>query len=51
VFVNPVVIGSGTEALPHDVRVDLDLLDEHRFASGVVHLHYRAGAERGGPGS
>jgi hypothetical protein len=28
-------------ALPDDVRVDLELLDEHRFANGVVHLHHR----------
>jgi dihydrofolate reductase len=41
-FVHPVVVGGGTAALPHGARVDLDLLDEHRFASGVVHLHYLA---------
>jgi hypothetical protein len=23
------------------VFLDLELVDEHRFASGVVHLHYR----------
>jgi dihydrofolate reductase len=40
-FVNPVVVGGGTSALPDDIRLDLELLDEHRFASGVVHLHYR----------
>ena len=39
-FLNPVVVGGGTRALPDDVRLDLELLDEHRFASGVVHLHY-----------
>jgi hypothetical protein len=22
------------------VRIELDLLDEHRFGGGVVHLHY-----------
>jgi len=31
-------------ALPDDVRVGLELLDERRFGNGVVHLHYRAGA-------
>ena len=41
-FVTPVVVGGGTSWLPDDVRVDLELLDERRFASGVVHLHYRA---------
>jgi dihydrofolate reductase len=39
-FLNPVVIGSGTRALPGGVRLDLDLVDEHRFANGVVHLHH-----------
>jgi hypothetical protein len=27
--------------LPAGVRVNVELLDERRFASGVVHLHYR----------
>jgi dihydrofolate reductase len=40
-FVTPVVVGGGTPALPGGVRVGLELLGEHRFASGVVHLHYR----------
>ena len=40
-FVVPVVIGGGTRALPGGVRVRLELLDEHRFGSGVVHLRYR----------
>jgi dihydrofolate reductase len=39
-FLNPVV-GGGNPALPSDVRLELELLDEHRFGSGVVHLHYR----------
>jgi dihydrofolate reductase len=40
-FVNPVVVGGGNPALPDHVRVQLELLDERRFGSGVVHLHYR----------
>ncbi|HEV1992632.1 MAG TPA: dihydrofolate reductase family protein [Candidatus Dormibacteraeota bacterium] len=40
-FVNPVVVGGGKQSLPDDVRVDLELVDERRFGSGVVHLHYR----------
>jgi dihydrofolate reductase len=40
-FLNPIVVGGGKCALPVDVPVRLDLLDEHRFRSGVVHLHYR----------
>ncbi len=42
VFVTPIVVGGGKHWLPNDVRVRLDLLDERRFASGVVYLHYRA---------
>jgi dihydrofolate reductase len=40
-FLNPVVVGGGTRALPDDVRLDLELVDERRFGSGVVHLHHR----------
>jgi dihydrofolate reductase len=40
-IVSPVVVGGGNPSLPHGVRVDLELLDERRFANGVVHLHYR----------
>jgi hypothetical protein len=37
----PAVVGGGTQALPDGVRLDLDLLDERRFASGVIYLRYR----------
>ena len=40
-FVAPVVIGGGKRSLPDKVRLELELLDERRFANGVVHLHYR----------
>ncbi len=40
-LVSPVLVGAGTSALPADVRLDLDLLDERRFDDGVIHLHYR----------
>ncbi len=40
-FLTPIVVGGGKRALPTDVRVELDLLDERRFDSGVVYLHYR----------
>jgi dihydrofolate reductase len=43
-FLTPVLVGGGTAALPNDVRLDLELLDERRFAGGVVHLHYRTRA-------
>ena len=40
-FLTPVVVGGGKRALPDGVRLTLELLDERRFGSGVVHLHYR----------
>jgi dihydrofolate reductase len=40
-FLASIVVGGGNRALPDDVRVPLELLDERRFGSGVVHLHYR----------
>jgi dihydrofolate reductase len=39
-FVCPIAVGGGKRALPDDVRVQLELLDEHRFGSGVVHVRY-----------
>ncbi len=41
VFVVPIVVGGGIQALPSHVRLQLELLDERRFGGGVVHLHYR----------
>jgi dihydrofolate reductase len=43
-FVNPIVVGGGNPSLPDGVRWELELLDERRFANGVVHLHYRTNA-------
>jgi dihydrofolate reductase len=40
-FLTPIVVGGGKQSLPDDVRVKLELLDEHRFGNGVVHLRYR----------
>ena len=40
-FLAPVVVGGGKKALPDDLRLDLELLDERRFGNGTVHLHYR----------
>jgi dihydrofolate reductase len=40
-FVAPIVVGGGKRSLPANVRLGLELLDERRFESGVVHLHYR----------
>jgi dihydrofolate reductase len=40
-FVSPISVGGGTRALPDDVELRLELLDERRFGSGVVYLRYR----------
>lgn len=43
-FVAPVIVGGGNRALPDDVRLKLELLDERRFGNGMVHLRYRTAA-------
>jgi dihydrofolate reductase len=43
-LINPIVVGGGARALPGNVRMRLELLDERRFGNGVVHLHYRVTA-------
>ncbi len=40
-FIVPIMVGGGTQCLPNNVRLKLELLDERRFGSGVVHLRYR----------
>ena len=40
-FIAPIVVGGGTQALPTKIRLQLELLDGRRFGSGVMHLHYR----------
>ena len=40
-YLTPVVVGGGKRALPDGMRLDLRLLDERRFRSGVVYLRYR----------
>lgn len=40
-FLTPIVVGGGKRALAENVRTPLELLDERRFGSGVVHLRYR----------
>jgi riboflavin biosynthesis pyrimidine reductase len=39
-FITPIVVG-GKQALADDVRLELELLDERRFGSGMVYLRYR----------
>jgi dihydrofolate reductase len=48
-FVVPVLVGGGTRALPEGVTVELELLDQRRFANGTVHLHYRSRGDRRAP--
>jgi dihydrofolate reductase len=43
-FLTPILVGGGTRALPDHVRTGLSLVDERRFAGGVVHLRYRTEA-------
>ena len=40
-FLAPIVVGGGNQALPDRLRLELELLDERRFAGGVVFLSYR----------
>jgi dihydrofolate reductase len=42
-FLTPVTLGGGTPALPTRFRANLELKGLNRFASGLVHLHYRIG--------
>ena len=41
-FLAPVIVGAGKRALPDDVRIDVEVLDERRFANGFVYLRYGA---------
>lgn len=40
-FIAPIVVGGGKQSLPDEVRLELELLDERRFADGMVYLGYR----------
>jgi len=40
-FLVPVVVGGGKRALPEDIFLELDLLEERRFGNGMVYLRYR----------
>jgi dihydrofolate reductase len=39
-FLTPIIVGGGKPALPDNVRLELELLEERRFGSGVVFLRY-----------
>jgi dihydrofolate reductase len=40
-FLAPIVVGGGTQSLPSNVRLKLELIDERRFGNGMVYLRYR----------
>jgi dihydrofolate reductase len=40
-FLVPMVVGGGRAALPDEVRLPLELVDERRFGNGTVFLRYR----------
>jgi dihydrofolate reductase len=40
-LVVPVIVGGGKRSLPDGLRLELALIDEHRFANGTVFLRYR----------
>ena len=40
-FLIPIIVGGGKRSLPEDVRTELELLEERRFANGTVFLRYR----------
>jgi len=43
IYVAPVVVGGGRPWLPDGLRLRLELLDEQRFAGGMVYLRYSVG--------
>ncbi|MEZ5380758.1 MAG: dihydrofolate reductase family protein [Microthrixaceae bacterium] len=38
---SPVALGAGRPALPTDLRLQLELIDERRFRNGAMHVAYR----------
>ena len=40
-FLVPIIVGAGKQALPDGVRLELELVAEHRFEGGMVYLRYR----------
>ncbi|MET4583147.1 dihydrofolate reductase [Conyzicola nivalis] len=40
VYIVPVVVGGGTRLLPDGLHLELELVDQHRFTDGTVHLLY-----------
>ena len=40
-FIIPIIVGGGKSALPDNMRLELELLEERRFENGEVFLRYR----------
>lgn len=40
-FIAPIHLGGGKSALPDNLRLELELLEERRFLNGTVYLRYR----------
>lgn len=40
-FIVPILVGGGKSALPDNMRLELELLEERRFRNGTVFLRYR----------
>jgi hypothetical protein len=40
-FLTPIIVGGGKRALPKEILVELELLEDRRFHSGMVYLRYR----------
>lgn len=40
-FLNPMIVGGGKPAFRDALRRNLELVDTHRFDTGVIHLRYR----------
>jgi dihydrofolate reductase len=45
-FLIPILVGGGKSALPDNVRLELELLEERRFGNGTVYLRYQARQEK-----
>ena len=40
-FIKPIIVGGGKAALPENVRLELELLEERRFENGEIFLRYQ----------
>jgi dihydrofolate reductase len=47
-FLTPIIVGSGRQALPDGFRQALALVDERRFDAGMIYLHYQTVATSDG---